>query len=518
MQLGRKSPVTVNLSLLIMMLRLLRSIPLLVPLFASVVLGDTCSEISLNTDIEVTSPLDVSYLSEQTDYWSASCSALKPSCIIFPKSAAEVSAVIQILNTNNEKFAIKSGGHSPNNYFSSVDGGPLISTQRLDHLNLDPATGVADLGPGNRLDEIGAKLQGTGWTFVGGRIGNTGSGGLMLGGGLSYMSAQYGWSASSVIEYELVLPNGTVVYPSSTTHPSLWRALKGGGNNFGVVTNYKLQTYRQGLIYGGNLVFLRTPEIDRRILKAVRDFTEFNTDDRAAVIVTAERAQVNLVDTWILFLFYDGPTPPQGTFTNFTSIPGLITKAAWTRTYADLMASSNWVVLKGFQVMIATETMPIPSSALSDEVLWEGIHAHWRNISATTLAVPGIVASIAYQPFPKRIAAAAKAKSPDLIDADPDANKLIIELNYAFLNPGDYAAMDGKMQATYGGVRERVLGWQAEGKLPGDVYLPVFMNYGYFRQDYFGRLKSGSRQLAREVADGVDPQGVFRGRTGGWKP
>ncbi|KAK4466382.1 hypothetical protein QBC42DRAFT_343165 [Cladorrhinum samala] len=511
------------------MLNLLRSIPLLgvVPLFASAVLGDTCSEVSLNTDIEVTSPLDVSYLNEQKDYWSASCSALKPSCIIFPRSAAEVSAVIKILNTNNEKFAIKSGGHSPNNYFSSVDGGPLISTQRLDHLNLDPTTGVADLGPGNRLDEIGAKLQGTGWTFVGGRIGNTGSGGLMLGGGLSYMSAQYGWSASSVIEYELVLPNGTVVYPSSTAHPSLWRALKGGGNNFGVVTNYKLQTYRQGLVYGGNLVYLRTPETDRKILRAVRDFTEFNTDDRAAVIVTAERAQVNLVDTWILFLFYDGPTPPADTFKNFTSngIPGLITNTARTRTYADLMALSNWVVLRGFQVMIATETVPIPSSsssssssALSDEILWQGIHSHWRNISTTTLAVPGIVASIAYQPFPRRIAAAARAKSPDLIDADPDADKLIIELNYAFLNPGDYAAMDGKMQATYGGIRERVLAWQAEGKLPGDVYLPVFMNYGYFRQDYFGRLKSGSRRLAREVAEAVDPLGVFRGRTGGWKP
>ncbi|KAK4168263.1 hypothetical protein QBC43DRAFT_309948 [Cladorrhinum sp. PSN259] len=495
-----------------------RFLPLVGLLLPSFVLADTCSEISLNTNIEVANPIALTYIDEQVDYWSASCSALKPSCILFPKSAAEVSTIIQVLNTNNEKFAVKSGGHSPNNYFSSVDGGPLISTQRLDHLNLNQATGVADLGPGNRLDEIGAKLQGTGWTFVGGRIGNTGSGGLMLGGGLSYMSAQYGWSASSVIEYELVLPNGTIVHPTVSTHPDLFVALKGGGNNFGVVTNYKLQTYRQGLVYGGNLVFLRNPETDRRLLKAVRDFTEYNTDDKAAVIVTAERAQINLVDSWILFLFYDGPAPPASTFSNFTSVPGLITNTARTRTYADLMAFSNWVVLRGFQVMIATETIPIPSASLSDEVLWEGIHAHWRNISTTTLAVPGIVASIAYQPFPKRIAAAAKAKSQDLIDADPDADKLIIEMNYAFLNPADYALMDTKMQATYGGIRERVLGWQSEGKLQSNVYLPVFMNYGYFRQDYFGRLKSASRQLAKQVADMVDPQGVFRERTGGWKP
>ncbi|KAK0701432.1 hypothetical protein B0T21DRAFT_378945, partial [Apiosordaria backusii] len=398
--------------------------------FIPLVKGDTCSELRANTNIEVSAPISPSYIAEQTEYWSASCSALKPSCIIFPKSAAEVSTIISVLNTNDEHFAVKSGGHSPNNYYASVDGGPLISTQNLDHANLDPATGILDFGPGNRLDGLAQKLQGTGWTFVGGRIGNTGTGGLMLGGGLSYMSAQHGWSASSVLEYELVLPNGTIAYPSATNHPSLFKALKGGGNNFGIVTNYKTQAYPQGDVYGGNLLFLRTPSTDKKILQAVRDFTEYNTDDP---------------------------------------------NTARTRTYADLMTFSNWVVLKGFQVQIGTETIPLPSTAHSAEVL-EGIHAHWRNISLTTLAVPGIVASIAYQPFPKRIAAAARAKSPDLIDADPDADKLIIEMNYAFLNPLDYPLMDNKMQQT---------------------------------QDYFGRLKPENRALAREVAEEVDPGGCL---------
>lgn len=480
------------------------------------VTADTCSDLRATTSIQVSAPISASYTVEQTQYWSASCSALKPSCIIFPASAAEVSAILQVLNTNNETFAVKSGGHSPNNYYASVSGGPLISTQKLDHADLDETTGILDFGPGNRLDGIAAKLQGTGWTFVGGRIGNTGTGGLMLGGGLSYMSAQYGWSASSALEYELVLPNGTIVYPSASNHPDLFKVLKGGGNNFGIVTSYKTQAYRQGSVWGGNLLFLRTPETDKKILQAVRDFTEYNIDDKAAVIVTAERAQVNLVDSWILFVFYDGPAPPAGTFTNFTSI-GPLANTARTRTYADLMAFSNWVVLKGFQVMIGTETIPNPSPQNSVEVL-ETIHAHWRNISASTLLVPGIVASIAYQPFPKRIAAAARARSPDLIDANPDADKLIIELNYAFLSPTDYPVMEQKMRNTYGGIREKTLAWQAEGKLAQGVDLPVFMNYGFYAQDYFGRLKPANRALARRVADEVDPQGLFRGRTGGWKP
>ena len=328
------------------------------------------------------------------------------------------------------------------------------------------------------------------------------------------MSAQYGWSASSVLGYELVLPNATITTVTASSDPDLFKSLKGGGNNFGVVTTYILQAHPQGLVWGGNLAFLRTPSKDAKLLKAVRDFTEYNTDPKAAVIVTAERTNVNLVDSWILFLFYDGPTPTPGLFTNFTSL-GPIVNTLHTRTYADLMAFSNWVIVPASIVTIGTETIPLPSSGNQD--ILTSIHAHWRNVSSTVLAVPGVIASIAFQPFPKAIAAEALSRSPDLIDCDADADRMIIEINYSFLLPSDYERMSDTMEATYTGVRERVLAGQQAGRLP-DVYLPLFMNYGFYRQDYFGRLKAGSRALAHEVAERVDPGGLFRGRTGGWKP
>jgi FAD/FMN-containing dehydrogenase len=167
------------------MLSLLLSTVLLI--FAGLTYADTCSSVEALGYINITRALDLAYIEEQTQYWSTSCSALLPSCIIFPKTVEEVSTVVKLLTNTTEKFAIKSGGHNPNNYFSSVDGGPLICTEHLDQANLNQATGVVDVGPGNRLDGIAAKLQGSGWTFVGGRIGNTGVGGLVLGGGLSYM-------------------------------------------------------------------------------------------------------------------------------------------------------------------------------------------------------------------------------------------------------------------------------------------------------------------------------------------
>ncbi|KAI1635609.1 hypothetical protein F4809DRAFT_651083 [Biscogniauxia mediterranea] len=480
-------------------------------LFSSILVGlataDTCSTLRENTDIEVASPISLSYIDEQSDYWSSSCSALKPSCIIFPKDASEVASIVKVLNDNTENFAIKSGGHNPNNYYA---------TQKMDQALLDPETGILRAGPGNRLDGISAKLDGTGWTFVGGRIGNTGIGGLILGGGLSYMSAQYGWSASSVLEYEVVLANGTITTASSTQNADLFKALKGGGNNFAIVTAYTLQTYRQGDVWGGNLAFVHTDETAAKLLKAVRDFTEYNDDDKAAVIVTAERGNVDLIDSWILFLFYDGPEAPEGTFKNFTDA-GPIINTCKTRTYANLMGTSNWVIVKASVVQIGTETIPMPSAAHGAEVMG-GIHAHWRNVSGTALLEPGIIASIAYQPFPARIAQAARARGPDLIDADGDADRLILELNYSFLPQGDYDKMAATHERTYGGVRDRVLAWQADGTLPPDVYLPVFMNYGFYRQDYWARLRPESREFAHAVSLDVDPDGFFRNRTGGWKP
>jgi hypothetical protein len=478
-------------------------------------LADSCSSIEALGYINVTRPLNLAYIEEQTQYWSTSCSALLPSCIIFPKTVEQVSVVVQIIANTTERFAVKSGGHSPNNGWSSVDGGPLIALEHLDQAILDPTTGVLDAGPGNRLDGIAAKLQGSGWTFVGGRIGNTGVGGLVLGGGLSYMSTQYGWAASSVLEYEIVFANGTIGHINGANHPDLFQALKGGGNNFGVITNYRLQAHRQGPVWGGNLVFLRTPEKDVQLLQAVRDFTEYNDDEKAAVIVTAERTNVNVVDSWIIFLFYDGPTPPAGIFDNFTDVNPLLDTTR-TRTYADLMALSNWVIVKASVVDIATETIPIPSAANSLQVM-QTLHNHWRNISATTLLVPGIVASIAWQPFPKRIVQKARALSPDLIDADDAIDRFIVEMNYAFVPQNLYANMADTMEKTYTGVRERVLEWQDSGTLPGG-YLPLFMNYAFYRQDYFGRLRPESRMLAKRVAGEVDPKGFFRDRTGGWKP
>ncbi|KAI1270696.1 FAD binding domain-containing protein [Xylariaceae sp. FL1019] len=483
--------------------------------FVARAVADTCSQVEAETSIAVLDKLSIAYDTQQTEYWSTSCSDLLPSCILMPTTTEEVAALVSILASNNETFAVKSGGHNPNNWFASIDGGPLISTASLNEVILDTSAETVTIGPGNRWDDVSATLDGTGYTVVGGRIGNVGVGGYMLGGGLSFMSTQYGFAANSIIEFTLVLANSTIVTVTESNHPDLFLALKGGGSNFGIVTAYKVQAYEQGDVWGGTLTITSTPENDAALLKAVRDFTEYYPDEKAGIIVTAEHTLATLLKIWVIFLYYNGPEPPTDLFSNFTSV-GLPTSTAKTQSMNELLSGNDIYVVKGQVYTIGTETLPIPSAEDGPEVM-QAIFDHWQNVSDTAALVPGLIASIAFQPVPKRLASVAQSKGGDMLDLDTDVDRIFIELDYSFTFNASYDDVDTVMRDTYGGFQTIVQGYQQSGVLPEDAYLPLFQNDCFYPQDYFGRLRPEKLTLAQTMQQEVDPDGFWATRTGGFK-
>jgi FAD/FMN-containing dehydrogenase len=226
--------------------RLVLSLSLLLPFFNRPAAADTCSTVGSQSNIEIKRALSIEYTEEQNNYWSTGCGALKPSCILYPRSAEEVAAIVKVLNQNNESFVFKSGGHNPNAGFASIDGGPLISTKDMNEVAFDSASMTVRVGPGNDWEDVHEALQDTGVTVVGGRIGEVGVGGYVVGGGLSFLSAEYGWAANNIVEFEVVLANATIVTASNASHTDLFMALKGGGNNYGIVTSYVMEAHSMG--------------------------------------------------------------------------------------------------------------------------------------------------------------------------------------------------------------------------------------------------------------------------------
>lgn len=93
-----------------------------------------------------------------------------------------MSTVVKALKETDEPYAIKSGGHNPNKWMASVQGGPLVSTALLNEVIYNRPSQTVRFGPGQSWENITDALKTYGVAVVGGRIGNVGVGGYMLGG------------------------------------------------------------------------------------------------------------------------------------------------------------------------------------------------------------------------------------------------------------------------------------------------------------------------------------------------
>jgi FAD/FMN-containing dehydrogenase len=150
------------------------------------------------------------------------------------------------------KFAVRGGGHTLNSGAANITDGVVISLRALNSVTFNEDKSVVSIGGGAKWGEVYHHLDALGLATSGGRVSSVGVGGLCLGGGISYFSAREGLVCDNIVSYEMVLSSGAVVIVSKTSpYSDLWRALKGGSSNFGIVTRFDIRTFSQGPFYGG---------------------------------------------------------------------------------------------------------------------------------------------------------------------------------------------------------------------------------------------------------------------------
>lgn len=156
--------------------------------------------------------------------------------------------------TQDCHFAIKGQGHAPSKEFANIDHGITVDLSGLDSVTVNLDASIASVGTGARWLDVYTLLDPLNKTVAGGRNGAVGVGGLTIGGGISYFSPQVGFTCDTVASFEVVLASGEIVNANNTSHSDLFRALKGGLNNFGVVTRIDFRTLPINEILGGNVV------------------------------------------------------------------------------------------------------------------------------------------------------------------------------------------------------------------------------------------------------------------------
>ncbi|KAJ4245724.1 hypothetical protein NW762_013848 [Fusarium torreyae] len=268
-----------------------------------------CQDISKAIPGRVSFPLTLDYKTESSEYWSTVLRDIKPACVVTAKSASDVSSAVKVLNKYPDvKFTAKSGGHDPNPGHATVRDGVLISLSELAGTTYDKAKKVAYIKPGGEWNDVAFTLGKEGVAVVGGRLGLVGVGGYLLQGGISFLSAQYGLAADSIIGWEMVTANGTIVNVDANTEPDLAVALRGSGSQFGIATQFTVQTYPIGNVWGGMRIYDESKTDD--IYKALHEFIPHNNlDPKAAIIVTSIVA-IGSSKAFIVFYFYDGEEPP----------------------------------------------------------------------------------------------------------------------------------------------------------------------------------------------------------------
>ncbi|TDZ27473.1 Bifunctional solanapyrone synthase [Colletotrichum spinosum] len=197
------------------------------------------------------------YTSSLGSYFSLKNAETHPACIVVPESSKDVSIAVQSLTRGFElgkegcQFAIRGGGHTPYKGAASIDDGVLIDLARLPASGLSADRKTIVVSPSQTWDQVTEQLDPYGLSTLGVRVAGVGVGGAVLGCGTSFFSPRHGFICDAVHDFEVVLASGEIVHASERENKDLWKALRGGGNNFGIVTAITMQTFPQGEFWGG---------------------------------------------------------------------------------------------------------------------------------------------------------------------------------------------------------------------------------------------------------------------------
>ena len=283
-------------------------------------------------------PGQAAFESRIGSYFDIKQQDLTPHCIVQPKDPEEVALAVKILTaTRLCKFAIRSGGHTPYAGASNIEDGVTLDLQFLNAVQYDAKNNLVKVGPGAQWNDVFNTLEPLGVMTTGGRSSSVGVGGLTLGGGISYFSPEHGLICDNVLEFEVVLANGSITTASKTKNPDLFTVLKGGNNNFGIVTSFKFATFSYSGLWGGLVIYPESTIRDH--FKALVKFADNMDENLKGAVIVIPMYQSALGADLILNVYdYAEPVSRPAAYDEFLAIPGNISDTTGIRNMSSLAA------------------------------------------------------------------------------------------------------------------------------------------------------------------------------------
>ncbi|CAJ2499817.1 Uu.00g026700.m01.CDS01 [Anthostomella pinea] len=410
--------------------------------------------------------------------WSTTA-MLHPSCIVRPRKTAEVSKAVMILTAGAQAagkiyscpFAIKR---------EQIDNGITMGLRNINETTLSADKASVTFGTGSDWLSIYTALGGTGVGVPGGRHGRVGVGGIVLGGGLSFVSPKVGWVTDNVLSFEV-------------------HALKGGSSNFGIVTRAKLQTFpSDGKFWGGSVAHPHTTNTTSLVLSALNNFTTNNHRDENAAfnsnfIYNATSRTKNIANT----IVYSEDIANASIFDQAQSIQPQLANTAKSTTIVELAANTASLPY-GYRYGGATVTFKNTVEALA---VAQNIT---DSIYETVANVTDLVFTFVYEPIPSLYAEHSIARGGNVMGMKNTRDDLILLLLVPrWTDAKDDSAMRAAFVFWVGAMEK------AQTRL-GAHHNFTYLNYAAASQNPLGSYSAANVEFMRKVAKTYDPHGVFQ--------
>ena len=202
----------------------------------------------------------------------------RPLAIVRAADPPDVAAAVRFAGRRGLPLAVRSGGHSLGHY-SVIDDGVVVDLSGMKRVSIDPEARVARVQAGATSGDLAGPAHAHGLALSTGDTHSVGMGGLTTGGGIGFMVRKYGLAIDNLLAAQAVTAAGEIVTASASEHPDLFWAIRGGGGNFGIVTEFTYRLASVGHILGGELLL----PASREVIRGYLDYVAAAPDDLTTI-------------------------------------------------------------------------------------------------------------------------------------------------------------------------------------------------------------------------------------------
>lgn len=208
-----------------------------------------------------------------------------PALVVQPEGATDIRNAVTFARERDMLLAVKCGGHSYAGK-STCEGGMQIDLSTLRHARIDASSRTAWVAGGSLLGELDRESMAAGLVTTAGTVSHTGVGGLTTAGGFGRVGRRFGLALDNVRAVDVVTADGRLLHANAEENEDLYWGVRGGGGNFGIVTNFEFALHpMQRTVVGGELIF--PVSMIREVFEVYREHGVNAPDDLYCDIFTA---------------------------------------------------------------------------------------------------------------------------------------------------------------------------------------------------------------------------------------